>query len=142
MNIDDKIGNNGWQNIGIMQQYARRNIEHKNRDIFLCLVEESFGYGNTKTLHRTQEYWAKSFGVSKNTFNTQVNELAAGGHIKINHQKGYVEGGGSVAYSYSPVFPKGVKIWIKNKNDNAKTTGGGETEVEWIQVELAQDISN
>jgi hypothetical protein len=100
-----------------MVQYARKNINAKNRNIFICLVEESFGYGNAKTLHKTQEYWSKSFGVSKNTFNSQVKELSDDGHIKINHQNGRVEGGGSKSYSYSPIFPKNARIWIKSQKN-------------------------
>jgi endo-1,4-beta-mannosidase len=121
MSIVEQSSNNGWQNIGIMRQYARKNIERKNREIFTCLVEESFGYGLRKTLHRSQEYWSKLFGVSKNTFNTQVNELARDGHIKINHQREYVATGGSNAYSYSPVFSKNARIFIKSKKNEPET---------------------
>jgi hypothetical protein len=54
MSIVEQSLTNGWQNIGIMTQYARKNIKIKNRYIFICLVEESFGYGNAKTLHKSQ----------------------------------------------------------------------------------------
>jgi hypothetical protein len=106
---------NGWQNIGVMVQYANKYINSKNRGLFIYLVQESFGYCNNKTLHKKQSKWALEYGIALSTFNIQVNELSTDGHININHQKGYVVGGGSKAYSYSPTFPKNIKIWIKGK---------------------------
>jgi hypothetical protein len=133
MSINDNIiSNNGWQNIGIMVQYSYNNIRSQSkRDVFVMIVKESFGYGNTQTLHNTQEYWSNILDITRKTFNKIVRELEADGHIKINHQKGYVVGGGSVAYSYSPMFPKHAKIWIKNKNNEPETTKELEEEPTW-----------
>ncbi len=105
---------NGWQNIGIMKQYARKHIDFKHRALFMEIVQESFGYGMAKTLHKTHSVWSKEFGIAKSTFGLQINSLALHGHIRINHQKGYVVGGGSKAYSYSPAYPKNANIWTKS----------------------------
>lgn len=113
MSISENINSNGWQNIGIMVQYASKNIKFKNRQVFIFLVQESFGYGMRKTLQKSQEYWSNKIGITKPTFNSQVKELEDDGHIKINHQKGFVVGGGKKAYSYSPTFPSNARIWIK-----------------------------
>jgi DNA-binding transcriptional regulator YhcF (GntR family) len=130
--MDAYIGNNGWQNVGIMAQYSFKNIRSQSkRDVFIGIVEESFGYGNAQTLHKTQEYWANMFDITRKTFNKIVRELEADGHIKINHKKGYMVGGGSVAYSYSPVFPKHAKIWIKSKNNEPEITKESEEESTW-----------
>jgi DNA-binding transcriptional regulator YhcF (GntR family) len=116
--MDTTIGNNGWQNVGIMAQYSFKNIRSQSkRDVFIGIVNESFGYGNTQTLHKTQEHWANMFDITRKTFNKIVHELEDDGHIKINHKKGYMVGGGSVAYSYSPTFPKNARILIKSKNN-------------------------
>ena len=112
---DDKLElSNGWQNVGIMAQYARQKIDQKYRQVFMDIVQESFGYGMSKTLHKTQSHWAKEFGISERTFMRHINELALNGYVKINHQKGYIVGGGSKAYSYSPTFPRHANIWMKS----------------------------
>jgi len=112
MNEQELNPTNGWQNIGIMVQYARKNVAQKNRQIFIDIVQESFGYSRAKTLHKTQKHWAELFSISEKTFYTHVNKLAEDGHIKINHKKGYVAGGGSTSYSYSPVFPSHANIFL------------------------------
>lgn len=133
------VCNNGWQNIGIMKKYARKNIDFKYRGLFMEIVEESFGYGLSKTLHKTQKYWSDLFGISERTFRTHINQLALDGHIKINHQKGYVSGGGSKAYSYSPVYPSNANIWMKDIKKDKDNHSGSMSEFEKQKNKLFKD---
>jgi hypothetical protein len=103
---------NGLYNIGIMNQYAYTNIKPlSNIGIFMGIVGESLGHGNLSTPHKTQEYWANKFYITKNTFNKIIHRLEDNGYININHPDVYMKDGGSIPYSYSPVIPKNTSIW-------------------------------
>jgi hypothetical protein len=106
-----------YNNVGVMINYINKNIKYNNRYIFILLVEKSLGYGNTKTPHKTQEFWAKYIGISKNTFNTKVKELEADGHIKIIDNEICTEYGNLLPYAYSPIIPKELEQYIKINNN-------------------------
>lgn len=115
-----------YQNVGIMMDYAYNNINSPSKiSVFLGIAMESLGRGNTKTPHKTQEFWAKYIGITRKTFNKIIRELEADGHIKIVHPEVFLEGGGSMPYAYSPIIPKEFEQYIK-LNNNSK-----DKEVQW-----------
>lgn len=108
---------NSWQNQGIMRKWAKENIQKNYRETFLDIVDESFGYGNRKTLHKTINQWADTFEISRSTFKRHVQWLSEHKFITINTWKAFIPGGGSKPNSYSPCFPSGyAKIQLNDKN--------------------------
>ena len=111
---------NGWQNIGIMFDYAKR-IPYKYRTTFMFICRESFGYCQLKTQHKPNEFWIDLIGISKPTFQSHIKYLSENKHLNIIHKKGYIQGGGSNAFAYSPSFPTGIAaICIKDIKQNIK----------------------
>lgn len=110
-----EMSNNGWQNNGIMLNYAIENIPAKYAFTFLLLVRYSFGYGTIRTKFKTVEFWANKLKISKNTFVSHVSYLVEKEHIEQIREPGFVVGGGKKPYAYAPKFPNNAKIWIKGK---------------------------
>lgn len=109
------MSTNGWQNNGIMMNYALENIQYKYIATFLLLVRYSFGYGVPRTKYKTVEFWAEKLNMSKNTFVSHVTHLVQEKHLEQIREPGFVVGGGKKPYAYAPTFPKNAKIWIKSK---------------------------
>lgn len=112
---------NGWQNEGIMSQYAVKYIDFTYRASFQSFVHYSFGYGKTQTLYWTIDKWAEVMKIGRATMLRHIKYLSDNGHIKVIHQHGYVEGGGKLPYAYAPVFPKVGNIWIDKGDKKDKT---------------------
>ena len=105
-----------------MYKFAEENVPAKLRLTFLAISDKSFGNRSLFTPRYPQKTWAKIIGISQRTFYTQINELAESGLIQINHSDKYMKEGGSEAFSYSPVYPKGYgKIMLKT-DDPSKNT--------------------
>jgi predicted transcriptional regulator len=115
------ISNNGWQNIGICVQHIRKQKLTGNiTDVYLYIVQESFGYGKLYTNRQTQIDMANSIGISRPTLTKAIHELSSLGLISINESNKYIVDGGSEAFSYSPSFPTGIgKIWIKQSTSGS-----------------------
>jgi hypothetical protein len=114
---------NGWQNQGICRSFAKKNINIKYREVWLCIVDESFAYGKTKTNRHPMTWWVDKIGISLSALKRQFKWLLDNKFIdKIPH-KGYIEGGGSLPYSYAPCFPAGTgRLWIINKQKTNNKT--------------------
>lgn len=96
-----------------MWDYSVENIPQKYRASFMTLVRYSFGYGNSKTMHKPIDYWAEKIGLSRNTCMTHLSYLVQNKHVKQIKDSRFVVGGGKHPYSYAPVFSKKAKIWIR-----------------------------
>lgn len=112
---EERLSNNGWQNIGICQIFSIDNVPFKLQALFIQIVRYSFGYMNAYTPRWTQAEWASKIGISRPTFTDQIHKLSELNLITINASHKYIEDGGSEAFSYSPVYPKGYgKIMLKS----------------------------
>jgi len=114
--------NNSWQNQGIMRNWAKQNIPKLYREVFLDIVDESFGYGRKKTMHKDMKYWSNKFEISRRKFQMHTDWLEKNNFITKNTWHGYIPGGGSEPNSYSPCYPKGYAM-IKLKDKNSSSTG-------------------
>lgn len=108
--------NNGWQNIGICHTFAVEKVPFKLQSLYMQLVRYSFGYMQGHTPRWTQLEWSVRIGISRPTFTDQIHKLSELNLISINTSHKYIEDGGSEAFSYSPVFPKGYGK-LKFKDD-------------------------
>lgn len=110
---------NNWQNIGIMWIFAQENIPGKYRNVFMTLVQKSFGYGEKHVKINGRDL-SLLCGLTRKTLYLHLSWLKDHGFIRIHKQKGYIEGGGKEAYTYYPVFPKKGNIFLhkpKKKTD-------------------------
>lgn len=113
---------NAWQNIGICYLFALENIEQKYRDTFMFIVRLSFGFGKTETPRLSQAELAKRCGISRPTLTAHLHKLIDLELIQQNESSKYMKEGGSEAFSYSPIFPKGYgKLWIKKEKIKEQT---------------------
>ena len=113
----------GWHNIGICKQFARDNIPFRLRNLYLELVEDSFGFCQRTTMKKTQAKFGKEYGISDRTFRDQVKELENLGLLKRVESSKFVEGGGSEAYAYAPAYPKGYgKLFFKDEQKESSNT--------------------
>ena len=128
----------GWHNIGICKQFARDNIPFRLRNLYLELVEDSFGFCQRTTMKKTQAKFGKEYGISDRTFRDQAKELESLGLLKRIESSKFVEGGGSEAYAYAPAYPKGYgKLLFKDDMKSPKISGSKKQEPEkWSSENL------
>ena len=128
----------GWHNIGICKQFARDNMPFRLRNLYLELVEDSFGFCQRTTMKKTQAKFGKEYGISDRTFRDQAKELESLGLLKRIESSKFVEGGGSEAYAYAPTYPKGYgKIFFKDDIQSPKISGSKKQEPEkWSSENL------
>ena len=113
---------NSWENIGICYIFALDKIEQKYRDSWMAIVRYSFGFGSPSTNRKKHEWWCEVLKISKPTFIKHSKWLEENKFIKIHHHNGFIEGGGSAPYSYSPIFPKGYgQMKLKNNSASRST---------------------
>lgn len=93
--------------------FAQQNIPGKYRNVFMTLVQKSFGFGE-KSVKINGRDLSILCGLTRKTLYVHLAWLKENGFIKIYKQKGYVEGGGKEAYTYYPVFPKSGNIFLHN----------------------------
>lgn len=119
-NQEKQQGNNGWQNIGICQLFAIDKVPFKLQALYMNIVRYSFGYMQYNTPRWTQAEWANKIGISRPTFTDQIHRLSELNIISINISHNYMKEGGSEAFSYSPIFPKGYgKLHFKDENTSS-----------------------
>ena len=128
----------GWHNIGICKQFARDNIPFRLRNLYLELVEDSFGFCQRTTMKKTQAKFGKEYGISDRTFRDQAKELESLGLLKRIESSKFVEGGGSEAYAYAPAYPKGYgKLLFKDDMKSPAISGSKKQEPEkWSSKNL------
>ena len=128
----------GWHNIGICKQFARDNMPFRLRNLYLELVEDSFGFCQRTTMKKTQAKFAKEYGISDRTFRDQAKELESLGLLKRIESSKFVEGGGSEAYAYAPAYPKGYgKLLFKDDMQSPTISGSKKQEPEkWSSENL------
>ncbi len=131
MNKSIDIATNNWQNIGIMWIFARKEIPGKYRNVFMVLVEKSFGRGNDFVKINGRNL-AKECDISRPTLLVHLEWLIDNKFIKVYHTKGFVEGGGKESYSYYPIFPDNGHIYLhKSKKKDIKISKGEEANKGW-----------
>ena len=128
----------GWHNIGICKQFARDNMPFRLRNLYLELVEDSFGFCRRTTMKKTQARFGKDYGISDRTFRDQAKELESLGLLKRIESSKFVEGGGSEAYAYAPAYPKGYgKLLFKDDMQSPTISGSKKQEPEkWSSENL------
>ena len=128
----------GWHNIGICKQFARDNMPFRLRNLYLELVEDSFGFCRRTTMKKTQARFGKDYGISDRTFRDQAKELESLGLLKRVESSKFVEGGGSEAYAYAPAYPKGYgKLLFKDDMQSPTISGSKKQEPEkWSSENL------
>ena len=128
----------GWHNIGICKQFARDNMPFRLRNLYLELVEDSFGFCRRTTMKKTQAKFGKEYGISDRTFRDQAKELESLGLLKRIESSKFVEGGGSEAYAYAPAYPKGYgKLLFKDDMQSPTISGSKKQEPEkWSSKNL------
>lgn len=116
-------GNNGWQNVGIYYDFvcSQNGLSLIEKSILIHMARMSFGYGKTVTIGKTQQEWASSIGISRQTFTSSIKNLIELKFLKVIHQNIFVVGGGSKPFVYSPIFPTNGRIWIQKQEENNKT---------------------
>lgn len=119
---------NGWQNIGICYTFAIDNVPFKLQSLYMQLVRYSFGYMQLHTPRWTQLEWSTKIGISRPTFTDQIHKLSELKLVSINTSHKYIEDGGSEAFSYSPIFPKGYGQ-LKLKDTTSVTSGSKEQDI-------------
>ena len=135
---NEKQSSNGWQNIGICKEFARKHIPAKLRTVWMELVEDSFGYCERKTKQMTQSQMAKEYGFTEKTLREQIKKLEELGLVDIIHSRHNPKGGGSEAYAYAPEFPRGSgKIFFKDDIKKSSSSGSKKQEPEkWSSENL------
>ena len=119
----------GWHNIGICKQFARDNMPFRLRNLYLELVEDSFGFCRRTTMKKTQAKFGKEYGISDRTFRDQAKELESLGLLKRIESNKFIEGGGSEAYAYAPAYPKGYgKLFFKDDMQKSSSSGSKKQE--------------
>ncbi len=115
---------NSFQNEGICLHYAIDKISNASEfKVYIILVRMSFGYGERRTRHNNQSYFADKCKMNIRTFQRAVSKLEENGHIMIvkHKAKQFIEGGGSRPNAYSPAFPRGYgAIRFKDANVDAE----------------------
>ena len=114
----------GWHNSGICKQFARDNIPFRLRNLYLELVQDSFGFCRRTTMKKTQAKFAEEYGISDRTFRDQTKELESLGLLKRIESSKFVEGGGSESYAYAPAYPKGYGKLLFEDDMKSPTISG------------------
>ena len=130
LNNENKA-NNGWQNIGICKKFARKNVPAKLRTVWMELVEDSFGHCKRKTSQKTQSQMSKDYGFTEKTLREQIKKLEDLELLSVIHSKYNPKGGGSEAYAYAPVYPKGYgKLCFEDDMKSPTISGSKNSEPE------------
>ncbi len=121
-----EISSNGWQNVGIMRQYANKEIETQYKEIFQSLVDMSLAYRKATTPFMYMYEWSKKLNCSKDKFNRHIKCLIKNGHVSTVKRKGFKENGGKYSPAYRVKYPSHANIDTgdgKTKTENSHSEG-------------------
>ena len=132
------ISNNGWQNQGICINFALDNLDPKYQTLFNVIVKLSFGYKEEKTKRVTIDELALLSKLGRRTVIRHIAYLIENNFVEAIHSKHNPKGGGSEAYAYAPVYPKGYgKICFGDDTQKSTTSGSKKQEPEkWSSENL------
>lgn len=128
--------NNGWQNIGICVKFARENIDNILFSTYIFLVEESFGYCKHTTKRISLTEISKKLKVSRNKVIRNIDELIKLNFVTRYDSNKYLVNGGSEAFCYAPILPKGYGF-INTSKDS--TESGSEVKKETSNTTIEQE---
>jgi len=111
----------GWTNLGKFTQFIlKEKISSSQKIILIYLVQESFGYMNSKTPKLPLSKIAKNTGLSIKTVWSSLLVLIDCKYVKqIKPHK--FTGDGKEAYSYSVEFKKDIYVKLKEGERNEST---------------------
>lgn len=117
---ETQISNNGWNNQAICLNFALDNLDPKYQTLFNVIVKLSFGYKEIKTRKVTIDELALRSRLGRRTVIRHISYLVENNFIKAIHPKHNPKGGGSEAYEYAPLYPKGYGKIDTNKNKKSE----------------------